>query len=530
MQLLLARLFAIISIAAMGAEPFVKVLHTFQQNRYELRRYSGWLGERHKFQPGFWLGMVGVLVGATIWIILPFSDLTKLLLSGIFNVVVLVFFYLFVPKKTAIKPLRWTHRVLRQALVFVLLWLGIYLYAIAALPLGLYSYLYVIVLVLPWFLLYVVALLLMPVEKLVWNHYLSLAKKKLSTMPELIKVGITGSYGKTSCKNIAQQLLSQHFYTLMTPASYNTPMGITITIRSQLEKLHQVFLCEMGADKVGEISYLARFVEPKYGIVTAVGPQHLNTFGSIENIVKEKMALIELLPADGVGIINKDNQYVREYPLQCLCELRSIGILSGDVDYRATDITYDAAGSRFKVVTSGESYDFSTGLLGEHNITNILCAIALARELGISWEDLIIGVKNLSQVEHRLQIKQINGYTFIDNAFNSNPAGAAMSLEVLSRMPGKRIIITPGMIDLGAQEESANRNFGKQMKGKADEVILVGQNRTKAIAEGLAEIGFDEKHIHIVKSVRDGFALVYKNFTTSDTILLENDLPDAFSS
>ena len=271
-------------------------------------------------------------------------------------------------------------------------------------------------------------------------------------------------------------------------------------------------------------------LKPHYGIVTSIGPQHLNTFLNMENIIKEKMLMIENLASDGIGFINMDNRFIREYHIKNKCKLVKYGIKSKDVDYYVEDIKYHPQGSTFVIVDiERKQYSFSTKLLGEHNIMNILVAVAVGRQLDISWETLQKTITNLDHIEHRLQLKKINGYTFIDNAFNSNPEGAAMSLEVLSRMDNKRFIITPGMIDLGERQDDANREFGRQMKDKVDYVILVGKSQTATILEGLYESGFPTEDIQVVDTVKEAFDIVYQLATPLDTILLENDLPDAFN-
>ena len=315
----------------------------------------------------------------------------------------------------------------------------------------------------------------------------------------------------------------------MTPASYNTPMGITRTIRGELKNIHEVFVCEMGADHVNDIKYLMKMVQPKYGIVSSIGPQHLNTFGNMDKIIREKMQEIEMLPGDGVGIINLDNEYIANYPIQNICKIVSVGVKNQNADLRALNVKYDASGSSFDVDINGELYHFNTKLLGEHNITNILCAIALALELNIDVKDIVKSVANLRQVEHRLELKKINGFTFIDDAFNSNPSGSISAVNTLSIMPGERVIVTPGLIDLGASQKKFNYDFGKHMVKKVDFVILVGKNQTAPIYKGLKDYGFDMDKVLVVDKVKDGFDYIYSHFTVNDTILLENDLPDAFS-
>ena len=305
-------------------------------------------------------------------------------------------------------------------------------------------------------------------------------------------------------------------------------MGITRTIREMYKPIYQVFICEMGADHVGEITYLMDFVKPKYGIVTSIGPQHLNTFGNLDNIIKEKMEEIERLPKDGVGIINLDNEYIANYKINNTCKVVSVGIENDKADYSAYGIKYSNTGTTFKVKLDGKTATFKTILLGSHNVTNILCGIALARELGLSKEEIIDGVANIKQVQHRLEIKKINGFTFIDNAFNSNPVGCKKSLEVLSMMNGKRVIVTPGLVDLGKEEANENYAFGAYMKDRADNVILVGEKNTEAIYRGLKDSGFDMNNVKVVNSEKEAFNEVYTKYSVKDTILLENDLPDAF--
>ena len=242
------------------------------------------------------------------------------------------------------------------------------------------------------------------------------------------------------------------------------------------------------------------------------------------------MKLIENLPSTGTGVLNMDNEHIRSYQVKNDCKVVTYGISSEDVDLRAVNLSYSAAGSTFDLQErDGTLTPFRTKLLGEHNIANILAAIAVGLEMGITKEQLQRAVAKVNYVEHRLEVKKINGYTFIDDAFNSNPVGSSMALEVLKMMPGRRWIVTPGMIDLGDKQAELNKQFGMKMKDRADEVILVGVNQTKPILAGLKEAGFDKKHIHVVKTVKEAFAIVYQQASTVDTILLENDLPDAFN-
>lgn len=507
--------------------PAKHALHMFQQNRYELKRYSAWLIEN--FARALKRGVIPLLILIVTLVPSIITPRTGLVVCVIMAALLVGYEIGKEREAQYIKPLVYTGRVKRQIVVLAIILLAIYstvfFYDNKYLNWGVLALTYIG----PWLLMFVVGGITSPIEHAVQNWYLKDAKKHLEEHTNLIKIGITGSYGKTSTKNVMQAVISEKYNTLMTPASYNTPMGITRTVRDMLKPIHRVFVCEMGADKVGDISELMDFVHPSIGVITSIGPQHLATFGSQENITKEKMQMIEQLPKDGLGVLNYDNALIRQYNVQNPVSLVTYGIDYTDVDYRAEQIAYSENGSTFVVKHAEDSISFETKLLGKLNILNILATIAVARHLGISWPLIQRAVKEMKQVEHRLELKKINGLTFIDDAFNANPSGAEMAIDVLSKMDGKRFVVTPGMIDLGPQQATINHTFGMQMVGKVDEVILVGEDQVRPIYEGLEEAGFDMDHVKVVSSVKEAFAIIWAFATKEDKILLENDLPDAFS-
>lgn len=506
--------------------PSKRALHMFQQNRYELGRYSTWLKEDIptigiRIFP-FLLSFVGIVIS------LISNNVLSVILLLLLTIIISFYFYSDEKNKSYIKPLVLTSRVKRQIVILTIL-ICVYIGILLAINTKITNAIMMAsICIIPWLFIYPMAIITSPIEASVRQSFINDAKKILKSQPDLIKIGITGSYGKTTTKNIMQAVLSENFNSLMTPASFNTPMGITKTIREMLKPIHKVFVCEMGADHVGDITELMNFVHPSIGVVTSIGPQHLQTFGCQENIIHEKMQMIELLPGDGCGILNYDNDFIRNYNISNNIKIISYGI-HNKADYMAENIKYTSQGSSFVVKHDDENVQFETKLLGELNILNILSAICVARYLGVSWEIIQKAVRTMKQVEHRLELKRINGYRFIDDAFNANPSGAKMALDVLGMMDNKRVIVTPGMIDLGKKQYEINKEFGKQMKGNVDIAILVGEIQTKPIFDGLKEIGFDENKIIIVDKVYDAFTYIYQNCSTSDTILLENDLPDAFN-
>lgn len=497
-------------------------LHMFQQQHYETYRYSKWLFNKNNAK--FSISVIYCFLVLLLSFFL--KGLIEYILVMLISISFAILFIYSEIKKEYIKPIVLTNRVKRQIIVMALLDILFIYLSLSLFPIGVVG---VLAITLPYLLIYPLAYITLPVEELIKKQYENEAREKLASLDELCKIGVTGSYGKTTTKNVINDIISQTFLTYMTPASYNTPMGITRSIREDLKPIYEVFVCEMGADKVGDISYLMDFVKPKIGVVTSIGPQHLNTFLKLENIIQEKMQEIEMLPSDGVGIINLDNEYIAKYKIKNKCKIVSVGINNKKADYVAKDIKYTKNGSSFTLKINNKNYKFTTALLGQHNVTNVLIGIAIALELGIDVKKIVKAVANVSQVTHRLEVKRINGFTFIDDSFNANPVGSKMSLDVLSLMPGKRVIVTPGMIDLGVKENDANKEFGRYMKGKADYVILVGERQTKAIRMGLEESNFNMNNVYVLKTVKQAFDLIYSKFTNKDTILLENDLPDAFN-
>ena len=380
------------------------------------------------------------------------------------------------------------------------------------------------------YILIIVVLLLTPVEKMIFNHYKKEALAKLNKMPNLKVIGITGSFGKTSTKMILNTILNTTYKGFYTPASFNTPNGLLITINKEKTIFNDYFISEMGAKKVGEIKELCDLVYPKYGILTSIGPAHLETFKSLENIQKTKFELIESLPSDGIAILNKDDEYQRSYKLKNKVKTIWIGI-ENEADVMAKDIKVTSSGTTFKIYfkEDNSAVEVSTILLGNKNIYNILSACALARALGVNDKALVRGVKEIKPISHRLEIKNAHNMTIIDDSFNSNPVGAKNAVDVLGLFNTKKIIITPGMIEMGEKQEELNKTFGTQIAKVADEVYLIGPKQTKPIYEGLIQEGYKEENIKVKNSFNEAFNEVKaSNGNKNITVLFENDLPDSY--
>ncbi|MBQ2946232.1 MAG: UDP-N-acetylmuramoyl-tripeptide--D-alanyl-D-alanine ligase [Bacilli bacterium] len=369
-----------------------------------------------------------------------------------------------------------------------------------------------------------------PIEKCVYLKYKHQALKKLKNM-NIPVVGITGSYGKTSSKNIINDILNVKLNSFATPKSFNTPYGLINSINNYLDKFNDIFIAEMGAFKIGEIKQNCKIVKPKYGIITSIGEAHLESFGSRENIMKGKFELVESLPKDGLAILNGDDEYQLKYQIKNKCDVLWIGIDNKDVDLYATNIKLSGNGTTFDCVFKGDKkkYTFNTKLLGKHNVYNLLAGILLGSELGLSIEELKRGVSSVKPIEHRLELKKYGNINIIDDAYNSNPVGSKMAVEVLGLMEGTKIIVTPGMIELGPKQYELNHKFGEYISKVCDYVILIGEKQSKPIFDGLLDNNFDKKKIFVLNDVRDAFPLMNRLATKDTYVLLENDLPDVFN-
>jgi UDP-N-acetylmuramoyl-tripeptide--D-alanyl-D-alanine ligase len=377
-------------------------------------------------------------------------------------------------------------------------------------------------------------ILRVPAENKINQGFYDQAHERIKGRDDLKVVGITGSFGKTSTKFITGTILREKFNTLVPPSSYNSSMGVCKLINNDLKPEHQVFLCEMGARGMGQIEELAKLAQPEIGVITAVGPTHLETFGHIGNIVKTKYELIENLPCDGIAVFNYDDPNVKKMADKTFKEKVLYGIdADPDVlDLRAENIEVNMKGSTFDLVDKeGNRAACQTKLLGKHNIHNILAGASIATILGMSLEEIATGIAKIEPVEHRLQlIDPGTGVLVIDDAFNSNPVSSKAALDVLEAFnTGKRVIVTPGMVELGDEQNAANETFGEYIADVCEAVVLVGPKQTAPIQKGLANKGYPADQIHIVHTMAEVTALLGQLLLPGDVVLFENDLPDTYN-
>ncbi len=365
------------------------------------------------------------------------------------------------------------------------------------------------------------------------NHkkFISWAKKKLKKYPDLIKIGITGSVGKTSTKFILNSILSEKYNVCMTPHSFNTPMGLTKVVLDYLKPSHEVLITEMGAKQPGEIQALCDIIKPKYGILTLVGSQHLATFGSLENIAKTKNELINSLPTDGIAIFNGDNEPSIKLYEKCKIEKCLITTKECESSFAyAKDVVLNERGINFTLCIDNKNISCKTKLIGMHNLKNILLCSALAYKLGLSLEQIKIGISKLEPINHRLELKKENGLIILDDSFNSSVEGSNSALECLKMFKtGKKIIVTPGLVELGQLEKESNFNFGAKIAETCDEVIIVNKVNKNSITEGLLSEGFSEEKISFATNLLEAKLKLKDIAKKGDVILFENDLPDNYT-
>ena len=368
-----------------------------------------------------------------------------------------------------------------------------------------------------------------PIEKAINRHYYNDAKRIIGSHKGLIIIGVTGSFGKTSTKNYLASILAEKYNVLVTPGNFNTLLGVIRTIREHLRPYHQVFIVEMGAKQKNDIKEICDLVHPSIGIVTAVGEMHLETFKSVENIQDTKFELINSLPADGLGVINNDSEYIKSYNgITSRCRIIKYAV-DGNGDYKATDVVYGANGVSF---TLNGNEQYNSRLLGAGNLLNILASIAVADHLGVPVNKQKNAIARLQPVEHRLSMKVANGITVLDDAYNSNPQGAKMGLEVLKNFAvgegNKRIVITPGFVEMGARQASANKELGRTIAKSCDYAIIVNAVNREAIKSGLEEGGLPTEKYFLADSLNHAHEQLAKILRAGDVVLYENDLPDNF--
>lgn len=336
------------------------------------------------------------------------------------------------------------------------------------------------------------------------------AAKTIAASP-CVKVGVTGSFGKTGVKTAAARILGTKYRVKATPASYNTPIGIAKFVNEEGLDC-DIFLAEMGARHTGDIRELCEMVRPTYGVVTGVCPQHLETFKTLDAIVAEKGELARAAQHVILG--------------ETACGMREDALKEG-ADFAAEDVEIFGDRTCFTLRLGEERARVETSLLGRQAAENVALAAALCHSLGMTLGEIAAAIPALTPVPHRLERSVSGGVVILDDSYNSNPAGAARAVEVLKRCGGKRVVVTPGLVELGEIEEEANTALGRELVG-LDLVILVGETLVLPVRNGYLDGGGEESKLAAAPDLAAAQEILSGTLRAGDTVLFLNDLPDKY--
>ncbi len=522
----------------------LKFLLAFQQGGYHGKRYFKWLSNPKTLYLSrlMLLSLLGFLFFCVLSMCFS-SVLSKTISSYIGFISFFLFSALYVNTESAVNakvPLKKTKRLIRLLITYFIILLIISFSFIVLLnylaflindevvAILRYSLICVLPILTPYFLM-IAYLINEPMEEFINYHYLKIAKDKLKRF-NVIKIGITGSFGKTSVKEILKTILSQKYRVLATPESYNTPLGIALTVK-KLDTTHDIFIAEMGARQKGDIKKLTDLVKPKYGILTGINTQHLEYFKTIENTKSTKYELFEGLPKDGVGFFATETIDAKELFDKFDKEKYAVSIEDEGGFVKVSNVKTSSYGTEFVLNINGEKpVKCSTVLLGTHSIKNIILASAVAYKIGLTPSEIASGINRITSIGHRLELVPNNkGVVIIDDSYNSNPDGIVAAMEVLNMFNGRKIVVTPGMVELGKMENVYNLQFGKMLAKNADIVIIVGSHNAEMIINGLLEENFNKENIIFVKNLKRGNDELNKILKEGDVVLFENDLPDNYS-
>lgn len=372
-----------------------------------------------------------------------------------------------------------------------------------------------------------------PIEKLVNNHYLNQAKQVLASNNHLLKIAITGSYGKTTIKNILYTALRKQYLTVMTEKSYNTLLGVAKTINERINNTTEIFIVEMGAMEPGDIKELMELVHPQIGIISEIGPQHLETFKTIQKIIKTKFELVERLTYNDVVILNYDNEYIRNQKITNVGKIVTISTKPKGGDYYLQNLTL-AETMKFTIYHNDEEViDIKTPLLGIHNTTNILLSIACLKALHeqfkikLNWTVIQNELSQMSQIPHRLEYHRYDNIHYYDDSYNSNFQGMKNAIDLLAKNVNYKIIITPGLVELGKDSEQYNQELAKIMHKVFDEIYLIKNKASIAMINYFQEIKAD--NFFVYNSFKEAYLqIIHKHQNEEIALLVANDLPDCY--
>jgi UDP-N-acetylmuramoyl-tripeptide--D-alanyl-D-alanine ligase len=527
----------VLSVAALAAGRLHVLLQMLQQEHYENARLHVWVQrERRRLRPQ--VVDAAFVAAIVVGVLSAVGELAGLMFAMLLCGVAALYAALTWGREQ-VKPLVFTTRAKRLfALGLALCVLPVAAWAayIGPLPAGLASTGIVggaALALAPW-LLTAANALLVPVQRLENERYVRAARAKLEDVAPLV-VGISGSFGKTTTKACVAAALDPNGPTYPTPASFNSFLGVVRAINEGLERRHETFVVELGSYRIGDITEICDLVKPSIGILTSLGPAHLERFGSMDAIEQAEGELADALPADGLFVTDAaDERCLRVARERTACPVLLFSTAPHpEADLWAEEIAVGSGGTEFRLCwrDGTEPVRVASRLLGEPNVANLLAAAAVAHHLGVTGPQIARALKRVAPPAHRLQpiVNAQAGIVVIDDSYNSNPIGAAAALDVLRAHDAKRrILVTPGMVELGEDEARENRAFGVAAASVCDICILSGP-LAPHIRAGLLDAGYDEGQIVMTPDGPTAHAAVAKLGQSGDVMLFENDLPDVYA-
>ena len=511
--------------AVFAGRRLLTYMHYFQQEEYDGRRFLRWLAAARAVDRRLSLGLLAVGLAQLAFgawrLPLAAAGIALIIVAGLLEKD---------PRQTAKKKLVMTARAIRICGVAAAL-LALLALALAALADTRLLCWLVAVQAVP-FALVLGNLALLPAEWRIQRRYRDEAKAKLARLAPTI-VGITGSYGKTSTKHILGHVLEGAAPTLVTPGSVNTEMGIARVVRERLAQRHKFFVVEMGAYGPGSIARLCRLASPQLGIITAIGMAHYERFRSVERVAEAKFELAEAVLGNGGRMVLPQSVLGFAPGQKLLAQRPGDFVVCGEAGAALAiiGVAQDAAGIAVELEWQGRPYRLAAPLYGTQQATNLALAFAAACTLGLRPEDVVAALRSTPQIPHRLEVKRRPDWaTVIDDAYNSNPVGFAAALDVLDvlRQPnGRRILVTPGMVELGAAHGTEHERIGELAGGLVDVLLPVAPQRIQPLIDAFSRRA-PKAEIVPCPSFQDAQSWLERHATRADTILLENDLPDLY--
>ncbi len=333
-------------------------------------------------------------------------------------------------------------------------------------------------------------------------------------------VAITGSNGKTTTKDLTAAALTQLGQVLKTSANFNNEVGVPLTLL-QLNANHKAAVVEIGMRGLGQIAELAKFVRPTIGIVTNVNETHIELLGSIENIARAKSELVEAIPAGGTVILNADDPHVAAMKNSVADGVKVITYgLESPADVTAKNFLIGSISTEFVLTHAGIEYDFEIPMLGRHNVSNALAAVAAGLSFGLTIDEIQRGISTLTTMKMRFEVIRRDGLTIVNDAYNASPASMRVALRTTAEIyDGRKVAVLGDMLELGAVSEKLHREVGAELvKNNFDTLIALGE-LGKFIADGARDAGLT--NVYFVGSHEEAAQKILELVEAGDTILFK---------